>query len=181
MNAERLHAIALAIQEDLKKTKEIQRLEKLRSALQNQVNQPQDPNYQQQVSDSLKELKEALNTAPSNNFTPVWKQCLEETGAANILGNTLFNRIQSVFARNQITPSVALKEITAIHNEANALSKALDQLVNAFSSLNIGSEELDPGDCELGLLIPRDYINNKLEAFGDEIRLLNAVLVNYLN
>lgn len=173
MNVERLHAVALAIKDDLKKTREVQLLEQLRAALQNEVNQPQQPTYQQQVSDTLKELNKVLAAAASNNFTPMWKQCSEEIGAANLLGIVLFERIRNVFERNQITPSIALKDITTIHDEANALSKALDQLVSALSSLNIGSEELNPGECELGLLIPREYVNNKLEEFSEELHLLN--------
>ena len=173
MNAERLHAVALAICDDLKSTKTPQLLEQLRNGLQNQVNQPQQPSYQQQVSDTLKKLSDSLADAEANDFTPVWQQAVDELGAAQLLGNVLMERVREVFERNQITPSVALEEITEIHKEADALQKSITQLVTAMEQLNIGSEELDPGECELGLLIPRDSIKNKLEAFSSELDILN--------
>lgn len=173
MNAERLHAVAKAVREDLKGTKELALLNQLRSALQNQVNQPQTPNHQQQVSDTLKQLSSALDGAPSNDFSPVCRQALETIGAADLLGKALLTRIRQVFERNQITPSVALQEVAELHKQVETLSKALDQLVTALASLNVGAEELEPGQCELGLLIPREALKNKLEAFSSELELLN--------
>ena len=50
MNVERLHAIALALKDDLARSNVLSHLQQLVSALQNQINQPGQPTYQQQVS-----------------------------------------------------------------------------------------------------------------------------------
>ena len=63
MNAERLHVIALAIRGDLQETKADKTLEQLVAALQNQVNQPADPRYQQQVSSHVITLYSAFKRA----------------------------------------------------------------------------------------------------------------------
>ena len=173
MNAERLHAVAKAIHQDLKDAQERSLLEQLTSALQNQVNQPQQPNHQQQVSTVLKSLDVALEASTSNDFSPVYRQTLEAIGASELLGRPLLARIRQVFEKNQITPSVALDEIKRIRSEVDLLSKAMEQLLDAFVKLGIDSEELDPGECELGLLIPRNAVKNKLESFASELTLLN--------
>src|SRR5258708_7099275 len=111
MNAERLHAIARAIQEDLTTTNVIKVLQQLSQALQNQINSPQEPSHQTQVAEYLKTLADALRKAPSNQFPPTWKQALDELGAADLLGSVLAERIEEIFSRNQITPVVAQKEI----------------------------------------------------------------------
>jgi hypothetical protein len=53
MNAERLHAIAAAVSSDLAATGTLTTLKQLRDALQNQVQEPQQPGHQQQVVTSI--------------------------------------------------------------------------------------------------------------------------------
>src|SRR5437660_533981 len=54
MNAERLHAIANAIRNDLQTTKAINLLQELSKALQNQINSTQEPTHQTQLAENLK-------------------------------------------------------------------------------------------------------------------------------
>lgn len=173
MNAERLHAIALAVRDDLQQTQTVKRLQELRDALQQQVNQPQQPGPQQQVSKIRQELTAALENAPSNSFTPAWRQILDEIGASSFLGSTLSGTLDGVFARNQITPSVAQEEVQQLHKGAEQLSAAIQQLIKSFAQLGIGSEQLQPGECELGVLVPRGAVENRLDEFGAELGQLN--------
>jgi len=175
MNAERLHAIANAIRKDLAQTKSIQTLEDLSSALQNQIDSPQEPSYQTQVAEHLSALTEALQNAPSNKFPPTWKQALEELGAADLFGSVLAERIEEIFRRNQITPVVAQKEIKQIVERLSAFENAINEIHSGFSKVNIGAEELDPGTAELGVLIPREFVENKLDVFGEELQELDHI------
>ena len=111
MNIERLHAIAIAIIADINNTKTDSTLQQLVTSLQNQVNQPQSPQFQQQVSQHLTTLYASLANAPSNNFSPAWKQALKELGVHDLLGANLSNHVREIFERNQITPSVAFQEL----------------------------------------------------------------------
>ena len=172
MNIERLHAIAVAILDDLDKTKADTNLQQIIEALNNQINQPQEPGFQQQVSQHLQTLYTSLSSAPSNEFSPAWKQTLQELGVYDILGNRLAVQLQQIFERNQITPSLALDELQKIHSQLSNYKNSLDQIISAFKSLKIGAEELELGECELGILIPRFAVNNKLGEFGkDHFRL----------
>ena len=175
MNTERLHIITLAIRNDLAETKVQATLEQLVSALQNQVNQPQQPDFQQQVSKQLITLNEALSKASSNSFSPGWRQSIKELAIDYLLGNELAEALQEVFRRNQITPSVALDEIKELSNEVTALKKAVDEIAEGFDYLEIGKEELEPGECEIGVLIPRSAVNNKLNNLGKELSDLDGV------
>lgn len=175
MNAERLHAIAAALRADLTSSSVESHLQQLFSALQNQVNQPGQPVYQQQVSQFYETLRTALANAESNTFSPTWMQVLDEIGASNLLGVSLDERIEEIFSRNQITPSVALQELQTISTKVQALGAALDQLLAAFKQLGIGAEELPPGDCEVGILVPRTFVNNRLDKFSDELGELNQI------
>lgn len=175
MNAERLHAIAAALRADLTNSSVSSHLQQLVSALQNQVNQPSQPTYQQQVSQYYETLQTALVNAASNKFSPTWIQVLDEIGASNLLGVSLYKRIEEIFSRNQITPSVALQELQAISTKVQALGAALDQLLDALKQLDIGAEDLPPGECEVGILVPRTFVDNRLDKFSEELGELNKI------
>lgn len=176
MNTERLHAIAIAIIGDINSTNTESTLQQLVKALQNQVNQPQAPEFQQQVSQHIKTLYASLADAPSNYFSPVWKQALKELGIHALLGNNLRNQIQEIFQRNQITPSVAFEELQSLHKQLSARRTSLEQVVTSFKQLEIGAEELQPGQCEVGFLVPRLAINNRLDGFAKDLNELDKIL-----
>ena len=175
MNAERLHAIILAIKDDLQKTALVNTLKELTTHLQNQVNQPNQPQHQQQVSTILANLFQNLEKAPSNDFPPTWRLATEEIECEELLGNNLRAKIDEIFSRNQITPSVALDEIKEIHSSVSSLNIAIDQLISGFKHLNIGADDLEPGECEIGVLVPRDFVKNLLNDFGKELIELNKI------
>jgi hypothetical protein len=175
MNAERLHAIAAALQADLARTTVVSHLNQLISALSNQVSQPNQPQYQQQTSQFYTELLKRLEEADSNNYSPTWQQALEELGASDLLGNKLAKQVEDIFSRNQITPSVAQQELQLFANQLQVLSSAIDQAIAGFKSLKVGREELEPGDCELGVLIPRGFVDNRLDRFAEELEELNRI------
>lgn len=79
MNVERLHAIALSVRADLDQTGAVAAMAALRDALRNSIASPQEPSYQETVSTGLQSLLDALTTAPSNEFPPLWVETLEGT------------------------------------------------------------------------------------------------------
>lgn len=176
MNAERLHVIALAIQDDYTSTKVENTLQLLRDSLQNQVNQPGQVQHQKQVSTYLQQLRDALSKAPSEEFSPTWKQIVIEIGGEELIGKKLLRNINDIFERNQITLAVAQQELSELHSKVYAFKKAIDSLVTSFETLNIGSEELKSGETELGILIPRIAVNNELCSFGSELKELHKIL-----
>ena len=176
MNAERLHALALEIQKELVQTNQVNLVNQLIQHLQNQVNQPNQPQHQQNVSNTLKTLFSNLKSASSNNFPPTWKQIIQEVGARDLLGVNLLEKIEEIFSRNQITPSIALTELQKIQKTLQSFHNAINNLIASFKVLNIGADELMDGECELGILIPRKYVDNQLKHFGEELEELNKIL-----
>jgi len=179
MNVERLHVIAKAIRRDLTQSNSLSLIAQLISALQNQINQPQEPQYQIQTSQTITALTKGLNKAISNEFAPTWRQVIEEIGANPLLGNELNNKIEEIFSRNQITPSVALQEIQVIHTAIQALVTSTDQLLAAFQNFHVESEELKAGECEIGVIVPRAFVDNRLDKFADELAELDKIFETF--
>jgi hypothetical protein len=175
VNVERLNEIATALRADLSRTDILSQLQQLVSALQNQVNQPGQPLYEQQVSQFYESLRAALAESAINSFSPTWHQVLEELGVADFLGEQLEYRISDIFSRNKITPTIAQQELQQILTKLQELMSSLDQLLAAFRQLQVDSEGLEQGDCEVGILVPRSFVDNRLDKFSDELAELNRI------
>lgn len=175
MNAERLHAVAADLKADLEGSNEVGILQRLVSALQNLVNQPTQTQYQQEISSTLKELEVASKASRFNDFSPSWRQTADELGATDLLGAALVKKVSEVFQQNQITPSVALAEMQELLQRLTTFAAAIDQVLASFRTLKVGREELAPGECELGVLIPRLFVENLLDRFSQELDELNRI------
>lgn len=175
MNVERLNEIATALRADLSRTDILGHLQQLVSALQNQVNQPGQALYEQQVSQFYESLRAALANSEINSFSPTWQQVLEELGVTELLSKQLELRIEDIFSRNKITPTIAQQELQQILTELQTIISSLENLLTAFSQLQIGSEELGQGNCEVGILVPRLFVDNRLDKFSDELSELNKI------
>ena len=72
MNVERLHAVANSLRADFQKSNVIGIPNSLVNNLQNQINQPNQAQHQQNVSNELANLLSNLDQAASNQFSPEW-------------------------------------------------------------------------------------------------------------
>lgn len=176
MNAERLHAIVDALRDEIAQTSYPEYLEQLVSGLRAAVESPNQSEPQEQISGARQSLKNALSEAASNDFSPAWKQEIEEMGIADILGDPLLKKIEDVLTANEITPSTAADEIAAIQERVQSLVAALDQASSSLSFFQIGSEHLTPGEFEIGFMIPRREVDNGLEGLGREFVELKQVI-----
>jgi len=175
MNTERLHAIAIAVTDDINTTKTPETLQQLVGALQNQINRPQEPQFQNEVSNNLQKIQSVLVTAKSNDYSPAWKQALKELGVNDLLGNNLLNHIQEIFARNQITPAVALQELQELHKQLSICKTSFEEVISSFKKLNISSEQIEKGQCEVGILIPRPAVSDNLQELSKDLVKLDML------
>lgn len=179
MNAERLHVVARTVLEDLRRTKLVATFEELTTALQNQINQPNQAEHQQSVAAQLDELKSALSTSTSNSFSPAWQEILVELDGFDLLGERLLGRVLGVFERNQITPAAALEELQEMLRDLKAFEEDLTRIREAFGRRGIGKEDLEAGEAEIGFLIPRQAVDNELASFGKDLVRLQRTMAPF--
>ena len=175
MNAERLHVIAIALKTDFAEIKLQQLLDALVQSLANQVSQPNQPQHQASVSQNLTNLYDSLSESKVNSFTPAWLDIVEEIGGMEFIEKNLSAAVKAIFERNNITPSVAQQELTQISARLKPFLSSINQLCNSMTALNIGHEELEPGECEVGIVVPRAAVSNSLHDFGKELVQLNKI------
>ncbi len=175
MNAERLHEICVDTRDAITSGSLVDLLHGVTGALQETVNQPQSPERQQELSTALETLYNALRDFPTDQFSPAWKEVLDEIAASDVLGERLAARVREVVERNQITPATAQQEVSGIAGELDAFVSAIDQLISAFAQLHIGRDDLQPGECELGVLIPRSAVDDGFGEFVGELGDLDFI------
>jgi hypothetical protein len=176
MNVERLRAIATAVSADFQATNIVALVQALRDALQRQITQPSQPGHQQQVSQSLVQLRAASEKSIVNGFSPAWHQVLADLGVAGIVGSALADSVNEVFARNAITPAIAHQELAKLAGRIERVSSSFAKLLEALDILGVEADELDPGAAEVGVLVPRDFVKNQLADFGVELQTLGKTL-----
>lgn len=175
MNAERLHAIAEVLKQELADRRTINALQNLVNALQ-QIVQQNNQSTQQNLVSSRDGFYKAVTDAPSDSFTPAWRQILVEMDGDDLFGKNLKQWAEKILAENQMTPGVAQQKLAEILNRLQQFSTALDQLKTGFKYFKIGSEELAPGEGEIALLIPREAVHDKLEEFTEELDDIRFIL-----
>lgn len=175
MNAERLNAVCQELKDAVSSANLPDKLAAISYVLQNIVNQPAASEFQTALSAALDDFYTALERFPTDRFSPAWRQVLDEIGASPVLGTELSTRVRSVMERNQITPATALEEMNALHGELSRLMEAVNQLTTSLSTLGILGDSLSPGECELGVMVPRAAVHNRLADLGTELRELDFI------
>ena len=131
--------------------------------------QPTQPEHIQRVGELRETLSSALTDTPSDEFSPAWRQTLDELGIAHLLGEYLRDTVEGILQRNDITPTIASDELKPLADELQALQDELARLTGALAHLRIGQEELNAGEFEVGFLIPRAAVSNEMQNLGREL------------
>ena len=174
MNAERLHVIAKVLKVELSGPIQ-QMMQQLVGALQQAVSQPQQPTHQQEVDQHRTALYELLDASPTNDFGPAWRQAIKEMGIDDLIGVALKEGVEEIFQRNQITLQVAHTALTAIVQRMAEAHAAMEGMLGAFDKLNVGSEDLEEGDAEISILIPREFVKSHFGRLGGEFKELDKI------
>lgn len=177
MNAERLHAVAAVARDEIEALSVVSNLDALLTGLQGLANQPTDAASQQQISEARTALQR-LAAAPSNGWPSSDRQIAEELGLTEVMGDQLLQRIEVVLARNEMTPAVAVAEITPIAEEVRSANAQLTALVAGLAFFGIGADQ-PAGDAEIIFTIPRDAVHEELRELGEEFKELWRILAPF--
>ncbi len=180
MNAERLHAILREVKKELEGQRLVELLQQLQGQVQNLSNQPQNAQFQQAVGQMLSTVEKTLESARSNAFSPAWREALKELGIDELLGESVAQRIRGIVEKNQVlTPAIATQQVQEIVGSIVKLKTMIDQTTQGLTNFKIGAEDLGPGECEIGILIPRSAVENKLGQFADELKEFEFIISQF--
>ncbi len=176
MNAERLHYLASKLVKEFQAKQIIKLLSNLINQLQNLVNSPNDAGAQQNLHNARSTLADRLKSIEIDHLSPTFRKMVVDLGLSYFFGDALSKTVDAIFERNQITPAVALTEITSIRDKLQEHLNHLQQLSAALVHFDIEEDNLRFGAAEVSVFIPREAVQNELANFGVEIRKLDQIL-----
>ncbi|WP_287373163.1 hypothetical protein [Prosthecochloris sp.] len=179
MNTTKLHIIAKTLKNEMARTGSVNLLGTVVQTLEREVNDPrqQQQQLQNQRSEALKTLYTRLKESPVDNYSPAWRDALEEIGVSDQFGAILEKRVRGIFERNKITLQSALEELKQLRAKIASTQSNLETLVSSLEYFSVGEDELGKDECEVGVVIPRKYVKGNLKEFGSELVELEKTLL----
>jgi len=174
MSTERLHALAHLLNEDLNRIELLARLQGLIDSLQ-QLIQQSDENHQQMMTEALQAVYSALDESIVESLSPTWTQQLKQIGFHEYLGSQLKEKLIGCINQNQITPVRVHLKVKEWYSIIERFKSAIEEITRALPQLNIGCDELEPGQCELGFLVPREVVKNQFSEYVKELRQFELI------
>ncbi|WDR03444.1 hypothetical protein PSQ19_04880 [Devosia algicola] len=167
MNTERLFTIARKITTDIETNLVIDTIATLQNALQTQISSPNAANLSQ-IETSLETLQ-ALSTSPDFLYPETWNQSLEHIGALLLKNASFATQTVDAVRGNSITLESAVATVNQIHTKLVSVRTALMGILEAFESLGLEAYEIEEGEAELSILMPRAAFSNELMAFSKDL------------
>lgn len=166
MNIERLATVVNRVLQDASRLDYRSKLETLRSALQSQVNDPANAALLPPVSAAYEDLLGALRSLDAELYPETYTDSLRELRCDLLVPGVMSKSVENIFSRNQITPTKALEDLTAIHSEVKGDLAALQQIAAAFTRFDVEADDLQVGEAELTYIMPRSEVESSLERFA---------------
>ncbi len=176
MNVERLHLIAQELHDDLERSTLVQQLNSLADALQNLATQPGEPSYQQQVTTAREAVGAAATSSAVDDWPAAWRATLEELDVDDLVGSHLTQRVEGAITSNEVTPATASAAVRELSDELASIDKSLNEMLAVFDRFNIAAEDIEIGEAEVAVTIPRGEVSERLVDLGREFEKLNKIL-----
>lgn len=105
---------------------------------------------------SVDRCRSTLLQSPLNRPRPILKLMLESIGATEFIGERFFSRVMAAIEGNPGATALVLQSITALQQDTQKFYQQIATVDKIFGELQIEYDELEEGEAEIGLLIPRD-------------------------
>ncbi|MDC7707035.1 hypothetical protein [Vogesella indigofera] len=168
MHLGRFHRAVELLHQDYKNLNPVQLIQEVINCLNNVAANPGNSEIASAYKLSLDKCRNALAGSSLNVPRPILKGMLESIGAENFIGNELFQKILKAISSNSVAPSLAVQALSKIQQETNEFFQHISSIDNSFSQLNVEYYDLDDGEAEIGLLVPRDENASTLKDLGKE-------------
>lgn len=174
MQAERLHHILIELLSDDEEVQYIAALTAVMAFVDQRISDPSQPAHDEALSASLKALFLTLDKSRTNKFPPTWRKTLRELDLDVLLAENIRERVEANFRDRRVDTD--LKEnLKALLSEINTKKGALSEIKSGFEKIELDFEKLEQGECELNIVIPRDYVDDDLKSLGKELEELEKI------
>lgn len=168
MDLGRFHHAVYVLSLDYKTSATKNLLQGLIDSLNQLAGNPGEPTLANNFKTKLNELNETLEHSSLNDAHQTLKDIFEQIDAENYFGEALFTRVKHAISENQLTPNLAAAAISRIQTDVDTFYANIAQIDTGFSKLGVEYDEIDPGECEIGLVLPVERSTKTLKELSKE-------------
>lgn len=152
------------------------KIQSLINKLQAVIGNPSNVDIANQFKAELDSLNNSLSESKFNTLRPIEKMMLDSINASPFIGNNLYEKILQLIKDNQISPALAIDNLTKLQKEVQDFYKNLSSMCDIFKKLGVEYDDIEQGSAEIGLLLPRQENNSTLLAFSKELKDWDKIL-----
>jgi hypothetical protein len=175
MNASRLLEVVQLLINVEKRKKVQEALGTLNTALSNLAGNPSQASHQNEFAQSVEKLR-VLMAEVRDTFQPAQVKLLEEIGASRYFVDDLAGEISNWVSENVATPAAAQQKVSALVSEREAYLTQIRQLRENLSKIGVEVDGLEPGQAEIGFLLPRELFQNELQHLLKELDIVKKII-----
>jgi len=175
MNVERLYEIVTFLRRNDADLGMQTGLSTLNTHLSSLANQPQNQAQQTNVSSSLNDLFNAFENF-ERQISPAQTVLIKEINGSPYFSIQLVHQIKERLVENSITPAVVSAEVSTLTAERQTYLNKLTEVESGLQALGVEKKEPQPGDVELGVLVPRALFENHLGHLAQELTTINRII-----
>lgn len=168
MHLGRFHKTISFMRKEFEELNPIQLLQNVESSLNAAANNPGNQEIANAYKQALELCRTTLSKSSLNTPRPITEGMLEALGAKEYIGNALFKRIISAITSDHAAPALVAQSINLITQDVQQFYSHITNLNNAFKALNVEYDDLNTGEGEIGLLIPKDENSSSLKDLSKE-------------
>lgn len=168
MHLGRFHKAVEQLADDFKTTNHTQLFENLINTLNGVASNPGNADQAAAYKNQLEQFRQALAKTELNNPRPVLQVMLESIEAQKYIGDQLFKRVMDAISSNPAAPTLAVQELQKLKDSTAKFYQSITSIDNAFTHLRVEYEDLNHGEGELGILIPREENSSSLKNLSKE-------------
>jgi hypothetical protein len=178
MTAQRLYGIFKLLESLEQKLGLQSTLDAIKTALDNLVNQPAQPQYQNTLATSLASFTNAA-TRMTEAISPSDAAIIGDIGGADFFDPALATKVTNSIQTNAMTPSVARDFVSDLTTKRAAFLATVKQARQSLEKLNVTDADLQPGTADVAFLIPRDIFDNELGSFAKELTFISRLVQDF--
>jgi len=178
MTSQRLYGILKFVDSLDKKLGLQTKLEAVREALSNLVNQPANPTYQSNLATALAAFTTAAGTM-AQSIAPSQHVAISEMGGDEFFDPAIIEKVNNAVQTNAMTPSVARDLVQDLATRRAAFLETVRTGREALEKLRISDSDIKPGGADVAFLIPREIFDNKLVSFAKELTFLSRLVQDF--
>jgi hypothetical protein len=130
----------------------------------------------QQSSAAALAVLEASVASMLASVSPAQQRAIVEIKAFPFFSQDMVSEISHAFAKNGMTPAVVQQQVQTLHQGRENYLNTLRTAVQALKTVGVETEALQPGQAEIGFMLPRELFHNELDGFQRELRTLNSII-----